>query len=178
VAEPPTNIRLLVLDVDGVMTDGSICIDDRGVETKRFHVRDGTAIRMWTKLGGHVAIITGRKGMAVQHRANELGIAHVLQGVADKAAAFRDVLKSVQVDASQAAVLADDVPDLPMLRLAGYPMAVSDAVEEVKAAARFISSARGGHAAVREAVEHLLKASGRWPDAVAIYDRPHDSHDV
>ena len=169
-ADSLANIRLLVLDVDGVMTDGSIHIDDRGVETKRFHVRDGTAIRMWMKLGGHVAIITGRGGMAVRHRADELGVVHVAQESGDKAQSLRGILSELRLSASQAAILGDDVPDLPMLRIAGYPMAVSDATDEVKAVAKFITSARGGHAAVREAVEHLLKSTGRWRDAVALYD--------
>ena len=86
------NVELLCLDVDGVMTDGSINLDDHGVETKRFHVRDGTGIRVWTELGYHVALITGRQGQALLHRAHELGITRVIQGSRDKAAAVQTVL--------------------------------------------------------------------------------------
>ncbi len=163
-------IRLLCLDVDGVMTDGSICIDDHGVETKRFHVRDGTAIKMWTRLGYHAAIITGRRGMALRHRAEELGIRHVFQGSAHKLANFKLLLDQLNLTASQTAMLGDDLPDLSIMKLAGYPMAVADAAPEVRKLARFVTVRPGGHAAVREAVEHLLKAKGRWDEATALFE--------
>lgn len=163
-------IQLLCLDVDGVMTNGSIVIDDHGVESKRFHVRDGTGIRMWQKLGFHVALITGRSGMAVRHRANELGIQLVVQGSEDKAADFRRLLESIDLNASQAAMLGDDLPDLPVMKLSGYPMAVADAVAEVRDMAAFVTIRPGGHAAVREAIEHLLKAKDCWDDARKLYD--------
>lgn len=153
-----SRIQLLCLDVDGVLTDGGLLIDDHGVETKRFHVRDGAGLRMWMHSGGHVALITGRRGMAVRHRADELGIRHVLQGSSDKLADFRNLLEQLEVSASQAAMLGDDLPDLPIMRLCGYPMAVADAVPEVRAVARFVTVRPGGHGAVREAIEHLLEA--------------------
>jgi 3-deoxy-D-manno-octulosonate 8-phosphate phosphatase (KDO 8-P phosphatase) len=159
-------ISLLCLDVDGVLTDGSIAIDDLAVETKRFHVRDGTGLRLWMGLGHEVAIITGRSGMAVQHRAAELGIRHVIQGAADKGEAFAELLQQLGVEAAQVAALADDLPDLPVLRRAGYPMAVGDAVAEVRAVAAFVTVRPGGHGAVREAIEHLLKAQERWGEAL------------
>lgn len=162
-------IALLGLDVDGVLTDGSILLDDRGVETKRFHVRDGTGLSAWRRLGLEAAIITGRRGMAVHHRARELGIRNVRQGVDDKAAALRAVLAALELDASQVAVIGDDLPDLPMMLMAGYPIAVGDAVAEVRAAARFVTVRPGGAGAVREAVEHILKAQGRWSEAVDLY---------
>lgn len=151
-------IQLLCLDVDGVLTDGAILIDDHGVETKRFHVRDGTGLRMWMKAEGHVALITGRRGMALRHRADELGIRHVLQGSTDKLADFRGLLEQLDLKASQAAMLGDDLPDLPIMRLCGYPMAVADAVPEVRSVARFVCVHPGGNGAVREAIEHLLQA--------------------
>jgi 3-deoxy-D-manno-octulosonate 8-phosphate phosphatase (KDO 8-P phosphatase) len=150
-------IQLLCLDVDGVLTDGGIHIDDHGNETKRFHVRDGAGLRMWMKLGFHVALITGRRGMAVRHRAHELGIRFVIQGSGDKLADFRQLLQELELKASEAAMLGDDLPDLPILRLAGYPMAVADADPEVRAIARFVTVRAGGHGAVREAIEHLLQ---------------------
>ena len=168
-AKAAANIELLCLDVDGVLTDGGIYLDDEGVETKRFHVRDGTGIRLWTRTGHHVAIITGRSGGVVRHRAAELGIEHVIQGCEDKAAAFLKLAGKLGIDPSKAAVLGDDLPDLPMMRAAGYAMAVADAAREVRKCAAFITSRPGGHGAAREAVEHLLKAKGRWDDAVAFF---------
>jgi len=162
-------IHLLCLDVDGVLTDGSLLIDDHGVETKRFHVRDGTGLRMWMRMNGHVALITGRRGMAVRHRADELGIRHVLQGSTDKLADFRSLLEHLNLKASQAAMLADDLPDLPILRMCGYPMAVSDAVPEVRAVARFTTVRPGGKGAVREAIEHLLDAKKMLDEARNTY---------
>jgi len=163
-------IRLLCLDVDGVLTDGSINLDDHGVETKRFHVRDGTALRIWMELGYHVAIITGRRGMVVRHRAVELGIKHVIQGSTNKRNDFEALLSELSVPAEEAGMLADDLPDLPIMRVCGYPMAVADAVAEVKNVALFTTVSPGGHGAVREVVEHLLKARGQWHQALAVYD--------
>ena len=151
-------IQLLCLDVDGVLTDGGLYIDDHGVETKRFHVRDGAGLRMWIRMGGHVALITGRRGMAVRHRADELGIRHVLQGSTDKLSDFRGLLEHLNIKASEAAMMGDDLPDLPIMRMCGYPMAVSDAAPEVRAIARFVTVRPGGQGAVREAIEHLLAA--------------------
>jgi 3-deoxy-D-manno-octulosonate 8-phosphate phosphatase (KDO 8-P phosphatase) len=164
-------VQLLCLDVDGVMTDGSIWIDDHGVETKRFHVRDGTGLKIWMHLGFQAAIITGRRGMAVRHRANELGIQHVLQGSNDKLSDFEKLLNGLGLDASEAAMLGDDLPDLPIMKRVGYPMAVSDAVAEVRAVAEFVTTRPGGHAAVREAIEHLLQAKERWKDARLLFER-------
>lgn len=163
------DVQLLCLDVDGVMTDGSIVIDDNGVESKRFHVRDGTGIRMWISLGYHVAIITGRNGAALRYRANELGITHVIQGSKDKRADMMRLLESIHLPTSQCAMLGDDLPDLPVMKVVGYPMAVADAVLEVKEAAAFVTVRPGGHAAVREAIEHLLRARNRWDDARKLY---------
>ena len=165
-------VQLLCLDVDGVLTDGGISIDDHGTETKRFHVRDGTGLRLWMRLGHEVAIITGRSGQAVQHRANELGITHVLQDVDDKAAALGKMLTDLDLRASEAAVIGDDLPDLPMMMVAGYPIAVSDAVPEVRDLASFVTVRPGGQGAVREAVEHLLRGQERWNDAVDLFGNP------
>ncbi len=163
-------IELLVLDVDGVLTDGGLNIDARGVETKRFHVRDGLGIRLWMKLGYETAIITGRSGMSVGHRARELGIRHVFQKSGPKVEAFARLLADLRLNASQAAVIGDDLPDLPMLRLAGYAMAVADATREVREIAEFVTVHPGGCGAVREAIEHLLKAKDRWQEALAYFD--------
>lgn len=162
-------ITLLCLDVDGVLTDGSILIDDRGVETKRFSVRDGAGMRLWTKLGYELAVITARKGLALRHRLHELGVRHVIASAVDKRAAFHGLLHELNVKASQAAMIGDDLADLPVMRLCGYPIAVNDAAEEVRAVASYTTTLRGGRGAVREAIEHLLKAQERWEEALEMY---------
>jgi 3-deoxy-D-manno-octulosonate 8-phosphate phosphatase (KDO 8-P phosphatase) len=166
----PTRVTLLVLDVDGVMTDGSILLDDDGKETKRFNVRDGFAIRLWQRLGFRVAIITGRHGRVVQHRARELSVDLVVQGALDKGQALGQLLAGAGVALADTAALADDWPELPMLRRVGYPMAVSDADPHVKAASAFVTKAPGGRGAVREAIEHLISAKGLMERALSLYD--------
>ncbi len=173
---PPTSvpgnqasIRLLLLDVDGVMTDGGILLSDRGEESKRFDVRDGCGLRIWQRLGGEVAIITGRTGMSLRHRLNELGIRHLINGSKDKGADFDRLCGELSVDPRSAAMLGDDLPDLSVLRRCGYPMAVRDAAAEVRAVARFVTERPGGHGAVRDAIEHLLVREGRWGDALELF---------
>lgn len=167
---PIGRIKLLCLDVDGVLTDGGISIDDAGHETKRFHVRDGAAIRMWTRLGYEVAVITGRNGMALKHRLRELGVRHVIAGSKEKGASFDALLAELGVAADEVAMIGDDLPDLPILRRCGLPIAVRDASQEVLDLARFVTARPGGSGAVREAVEHILKNEGRWNDAVRVFD--------
>jgi 3-deoxy-D-manno-octulosonate 8-phosphate phosphatase (KDO 8-P phosphatase) len=167
----PAAVRLLVLDVDGVLTDGRITLDGEHAEPKTFHVRDGLAIRQWIAHGGRVAVVTGRRSPAVLQRAAELGIDPVVQGAGDKAAALARVLAETGIDASEAAAMGDDLPDLPLLRGVGLPLAPADAVDEVRAAAAYVTAARGGFGAVREAIEHLMRASGAWAAVVASFDR-------
>lgn len=161
---------LLALDVDGVMTDGSIMLDDDAREIKRFNVRDGLAITTWLRLGLHAGIITRRAGRAVEHRARELGIAHVVQGCGDKREAVTRLAAACNVPLARAAFIGDDWPDLPALRVVGFPIAVADAAPEVKAAAKFVTIARGGRGAVREAVEHLLVLNGMYERALSLFD--------
>ncbi len=170
-------VRLLVLDVDGVMTDGSIMLDDQGVETKRFNVRDGQGISAWVKLGLEVAIITKRGGPALMHRCRELGITRVVQGWGqkgpgeavgpmDKAGALRRLAAETGVDLMHVAYVGDDWPDVPAMRLCGLPIAVADADRHVLAAAAVVTHAPGGRGAVREAIEHILHARGDFEKAV------------
>jgi 3-deoxy-D-manno-octulosonate 8-phosphate phosphatase (KDO 8-P phosphatase) len=162
----PRDIRLLALDVDGVLTDGSIMIDDNGVETKRFNVRDGLGLVTWLRLGFEVAVITKRKSRvdsgegALAHRCRELGIKHLIQGAAGKAAAIAEISCITGIAPSHMAYVGDDWPDLPAMRTVGFPIAVADAAPEVLAGAAFVTRNRGGAGAVREAVEHLLGAKG------------------
>lgn len=157
-------IELLLLDVDGVLTDGGLLYADDGHELKRFHVRDGSALKLWHAAGKRSAIVSGRQSGAVERRAAELGVGPVLQGRADKAGAFDEVLGACGLHPGQVCAVGDDYPDLPVLRRAGLAVAVADAAPEVRAVADFITTARGGHGAVREVVEWLLRAQGRWEE--------------
>ena len=165
-AKPPSTaarIRLLVLDVDGVLTDGTLVFGSSGEETKRFHVRDGYAIQGARSAGLEIAVISGRGSPAVTRRMTELGVAEVHQGVGDKAEVFRGILSRLRLEPSAAAVMGDDLPDLPLLRLAGLALAPADAVAEVRRAVGWVSRFDGGHGAVREAIEMLLRARKAWP---------------
>ncbi|MGE3322132.1 MAG: KdsC family phosphatase [Phycisphaerales bacterium] len=169
----PAAVQLLVLDVDGVMTDGGIYVDDAGREFKRFDVTDGAGIRVWLKMGRQAAIITGRGGDTVMHRASYLGIEHVVRESRDKAADLTRLASSLGLPLGATAFLADDWPDLAALRVCGYPMAVANAEPAVRALARFATSRPGGRGAVREAIEHLLSAQGLLDHAVRLYDPAH-----
>lgn len=162
-------ISLLALDVDGVLTDGSILIDDDGRETKRFNVRDGLAITTWLRLGLHVGIITRRAGSAVSHRMRELGVKHVVQGCKDKREGMTRLAADCGVSLTSAAFIGDDWPDLPAMRVVGLPITVADGAPELKAIAKFITVARGGHGAVREAAEHILTLNGMREQAIALF---------
>lgn len=164
------SVRLLCLDVDGVLTDGTVALDDLGHETKRFNAKDGLGISLWRRLGGDVAVITGRAGLAVRHRLEELGVRHLYAGSHDKLHDLRAAAGACGVPLEAVAFVGDDLPDLPAMRACGYPVAVHDAAAEVRAAAAFVTSAPGGRGAVREAVEHLLRTQDRWNDALAIFD--------
>lgn len=164
--QPPiSGIRLIIFDVDGVLTDGTIAIDNYGNETKRFYVRDGTAIRAAQRLGLRVGVLTGRTSMAVTHRMRELGIELFVQGAQDKAVGFETLTQLAGVEFEETAYLGDDLVDLPAMMRSGYPMAVADAARDLHRVARHITRAPGGRGAAREAIEHILKAQGKW-DAV------------
>jgi 3-deoxy-D-manno-octulosonate 8-phosphate phosphatase (KDO 8-P phosphatase) len=163
-------VRLLCLDVDGVLTDGTIALNDLGQETKNFNAKDGLGISLWRSLGGQVAVITGRSGQAVRHRLQELGVQHLYSGSKDKLSDFQAALAATGCRADEAAFVGDDLPDLPVMHACGYPVAVQDAAPEVIAAACFVTQAAGGRGAVRQTVEHLLKSQNRWTDALAIFN--------
>ena len=155
-------VELLVLDVDGVLTDGRITYTDGGEEIKSFHVRDGTGLKFWKRSGKRVAILTGRSSPIVNRRAAELGIDYVVQGADEKLAAFRHILSEIGLH-DQACAVGDDLPDLPVLAYSGIAVAVADAVAELKEIAAHVTAARGGHGAVREAIEWLMRGQGTWP---------------
>jgi 3-deoxy-D-manno-octulosonate 8-phosphate phosphatase (KDO 8-P phosphatase) len=162
-ASRAARVRLLVLDVDGVLTDGGLYYGPAGEETKRFHVQDGFALTQAARAGLAIAILSGRASPAVTRRMTELGITEVHQGVSDKAAVLAGLLKRLGVSRAEVAVMGDDLPDLALFRLAGLALAPANAVGEVKRAAHWVSRRRGGDGAVREAVEMLLRARRRWP---------------
>jgi 3-deoxy-D-manno-octulosonate 8-phosphate phosphatase (KDO 8-P phosphatase) len=158
VLERARRVRLLVLDVDGVLTDGRLHITADGEETKVFHVRDGSGIVAVQRAGIQVAIISGRASAAVTRRAAELGIQHVRQGIGDKGAALEQLLQELQLAPELLACVGDDTPDLPMLERASLAIVVADAHAAVRPAAHWITTAAGGHGAVREVCDLLLHA--------------------
>lgn len=162
-------IELLLLDVDGVLTDGSVVYSDDGRELKRFHVRDGSGLKLWHAAGKRSAIVSGRASLAVERRAAELGIRPVLQGRDDKLRAFAEVLTATGLKPDQVCALGDDLPDVPVLRTCGLAVAVADACPEARGVAAYVTAVPGGRGAVRDAIEWLLKLRGEWDAAVARY---------
>lgn len=156
VLERARRIRLLALDVDGVLTDGRLYLSPAGEELKVFHVRDGSGLVAVQRAGIIVAIISGRDSAAVSRRAAELGIRHVHQGVADKGTELDRLLAALAVEPAETACVGDDTPDLPMLRRAGLAIAVADAHPALVAAAHWTTAAPGGRGAVREVCDLLL----------------------
>jgi YrbI family 3-deoxy-D-manno-octulosonate 8-phosphate phosphatase len=160
-------VELLVLDVDGVLTDGSITYTPEGAELKTFHVRDGSGIALWRRLGCKAAVISGRSSPAVAVRAAELDIDPVHLGVADKRAALDSIWRVTGLSPQQTCAIGDDLPDLPVLTAVGFPIAVADACAEVRAAANYVTLAAGGRGAVREVIELILRSQGRWEELLS-----------
>jgi 3-deoxy-D-manno-octulosonate 8-phosphate phosphatase (KDO 8-P phosphatase) len=161
------SIELLLLDVDGVLTDGVIVLDDNGVETKHFSVRDGAGVSIWKRAGKHVAILSGRRSAAVDHRAAELGITPVIQGMKDKSGPFRALLAQMGLDAAQVCYVGDDLPDLPVLMAVGLSACPGDAAPEVRESVHLVVDANGGCGAVRAVIEAILKSQGVWDNLIA-----------
>ncbi|PLW82912.1 phenylphosphate carboxylase subunit delta [Kineobactrum sediminis] len=162
-------IRLLALDVDGVLTDGGVIYSSDGAELKIFNIKDGIGIRLLQKAGVEVAIITGRHSEMVDRRAAELGIGKVIQGRADKLTALRELCLERDLQLAQCAYMGDDLPDLAAIKAVGLGLGVADAVAAVRNAADWCSLANGGAGAVREACEWLLNARGQWAELEAGY---------
>ena len=164
-----SQIQLLILDVDGVLTDGGIIVHSDGTESKRFSVLDGHRIKMWQRSGGLTAIISGRETAATTLRAEQLGITHVLQGCLEKLPAFEQLLEKVGLTPEQTAYVGDDLMDIPLVRRAGFGVAVASAVDELKKHADYITQRRGGQGAVAEVIEHLLKKKMKWDELMERY---------
>jgi len=154
-------LRLLVLDVDGVLTDGRLYFGARGETLKVFHVRDGYGIRTLRAAGVEMAVISGRRSSAVKVRCRELEITHVIQGAQDKVSAFEKLRARLNVQPAECACIGDDIPDVPLMRIVGLAFAVADAHDSARAAASFITRLPGGRGAVREICDLLLAARAR-----------------
>lgn len=162
-------IELLVLDVDGVLTDGRVFIHSDGTESKGFSILDGHGIRMWQRAGLHVALLSGRASEATARRAEELEIAHVIQGAKSKLPVLKELLEKLSLSPAQAAYIGDDVMDLPIVRYVGFGVAVANAVDELKKHADYVTARQGGDGAVREVIEYILKGSDRWASLMERY---------
>ncbi|MEO0586199.1 MAG: HAD hydrolase family protein [Planctomycetota bacterium] len=165
----PARVRMIVFDVDGVFTDGRIYLDADGRESKAFHTRDGFGVRMAREAGLVTAVLSARTAGAVDHRMKQLQIDHVLQGVDRKRDGIATLAERTGVDPADMAYLGDDILDLNAMQVVGYPMAVADASAETRAAAAYVTQLPGGRGAIRDAVEHVLKAQGKWDALVAQY---------
>ena len=159
-------VRLIVLDVDGVLTDGAIRLGADGEEGRTFYVRDGLGIRMGQEAGLQFAILSGRESAAVTRRATELGIEEINQRVLDKGPAFRELVDRLNVEAEATCFVGDDLIDLPAMRLAGLAVAPADADPETRSRAHYVTGSRGGHGAVREVIDLVLHASGKWHEVM------------
>ncbi len=159
-------IKLLILDVDGVQTDGGIYIGGRGDPLRRFDIRDGTGIYIAIEAGIRVAFMSGKSSRAVRKRAADLGVKDVFEGLRDKGEAYERLKSKYGFIDEEVAFVGDDVIDLPVLRQVGLAIAVGDAVEEVQQVAHRVTVRPGGRGAVREVVEYILRAQGKWEEIV------------
>jgi 3-deoxy-D-manno-octulosonate 8-phosphate phosphatase (KDO 8-P phosphatase) len=153
-----SRVRLLILDVDGVLTDGGLQFDNRGEEYKTFNSLDGHGIRMMLENNIEIAVITGRESKIVSHRMNDLGVSHVYQGCRNKRSAFDELLKQTGLNPDQVAYMGDDLPDLPILKRVGLAIAVNNAHSFVKQHCDWVTNQNGGSGAVREATDFILQA--------------------
>jgi 3-deoxy-D-manno-octulosonate 8-phosphate phosphatase (KDO 8-P phosphatase) len=164
-----SRIKLILLDVDGVLTDGAVVMYGDGSESKRFHIRDGIALVWAQRVGLKVGILSARHSASTNQRAAQLGISLVYQGVASKAAAYDQILIDTAVSDAEVAYMGDDIVDLAVLRRVGLSSAPNDAVAEVRSGVDFVSTCRGGEGAVRELVELILRTQGHWTSIVSGY---------
>ena len=169
IIEKAKKLKLLILDVDGVLTDGKLFFDNAGNEYKSFHARDGHGIKLLRQTGVEVAVISGRKSNSVALRMQSLGIEHVYQGHEDKRAAFNELIEKTGITPEQAAHVGDDLLDLPIMIRVGLAIAVYDANFAVKQRADWCTSLPGGHGAVREVCDFIMQAQGRFDEVVNTY---------
>ncbi len=166
-------IKMLILDVDGVMTDGRIIMDDKGRELKNFDVRDGHGIKLLQRYGISVAILTGRKSKVVEYRAKDLEIKEVHQKAFNKEEVLEKILQKHKLQSEDVAYMGDDIVDIPVMRRVGFSAAVADSMEIVKKSANYVTKNRGGKGAVREICEMILQAQDKWPKVAERYEFGH-----
>lgn len=162
-------IQLLALDVDGVLTDGTLVVDSNGSESKNFNSVDGHGIRLWRRAGLKVALLSGRTSAPTRHRARQLEIDHVLEDCHYKLPAFEKLLEQLGLGPENVAFVGDDLPDLPVIRYVGFGVAVANAADEVKQHADYVTARPGGDGAVREVIEYILKNTGKWQELMKRY---------
>jgi 3-deoxy-D-manno-octulosonate 8-phosphate phosphatase (KDO 8-P phosphatase) len=169
------SVKLLILDVDGVMTDGKIIMNDDGIESKQFDVKDGHGLRILMRYGVQVILITGRRSRVVEHRAADLGIQEVYQKIWNKEEIFDEILRKWNLHPDQTSFVGDDIVDIPVMRRVGFAVAVKDAVKEAKRIAHYVTREKGGRGAVREVCDLILKAQGHWQDVERKYRMKEDT---
>jgi len=169
VLEKASRIRLVIFDVDGVLTDGSLYLGNSGEELKTFNIKDGLGIKLLMRSGVDVGVITGRSSKLVEQRMQSLGVKHIYQGQHEKLPAYRDLLAKLGLESGQVAYVGDDLIDLPLMRRVGFAIAVEDAHSLVKQHAHWQTPAAGGRGAVREVCELLMKAQGTLDEAYRAY---------
>ncbi len=164
-----SDIKLMALDVDGVLTDGSIVVNGDGSETKFFNVQDGHGIRMWLRAGLKIALFSGRASQPTEIRAKQFGIEYVFQDCHDKLPILERFLQQQNLSPKQVAYIGDDLPDLPVIKYVGFGVAVANAADEVKKHADLVTTRSGGAGAVREVIEYILKDTGKWQELMKRY---------
>jgi 3-deoxy-D-manno-octulosonate 8-phosphate phosphatase (KDO 8-P phosphatase) len=169
IARRATGIKLLLMDCDGVLTDGRLELLENGDEQKTFHARDGLGISLFHRAGLRTGIISGRTSSAVERRARDLEMAYVRQYAKDKVKVLDEILTLARVSLRECAYIGDDLADIPVMRRVELACAVADAAPETKQAAHFVSEHNGGHGAVREVTDLILKAQGRWEELMKTY---------
>jgi 3-deoxy-D-manno-octulosonate 8-phosphate phosphatase (KDO 8-P phosphatase) len=155
-------LKLLVLDVDGVLTDGTVAINGNGTESKFFNSLDGHGIRLWRRAGLKVAFLSGRPSPPVKYRADELEVDYLFENCHNKLPVLEKLLEKLNLSPREVACIGDDLPDLPLMRYVGFGAAVANAVDEVKQYADYVTARQGGRGAVREVIEYVLKSTGKW----------------
>ena len=163
------DIQLLAMDVDGVLTDGTLVINADGSESKFFNSMDGHGIRMWQRAGLKVALISGRASEPTQRRAEQLQIEYVFQDCHNKLPVFDKLLEQLSLSPERVAYIGDDLTDLPVIRYAGFGVTVANAADEVKQYADYVTTRPGGNGAVREVIEYILKNTGKWQQLMTRY---------
>jgi 3-deoxy-D-manno-octulosonate 8-phosphate phosphatase (KDO 8-P phosphatase) len=165
-------VRWLVLDVDGVLTDGSVIMDDDGRESKHFNVKDGHALKMMIRFGFNVMFLTGRRSRVVEHRAKDLGVTEIHQKVLNKLEYFTEFMGQKGISFAEVAYVGDDIVDIPLMKRVAFSATVADAAEEVPPMVDYVSPYKGGAGAVRDICKIILQAQGKWKEVAERYQFP------